>query len=296
MDTLPLTPNGPDIGRLAYGCWRFAATDVDTAHEKIVTALDAGMTLIDTADIYGADTDEGFGSAEALLGEVLEADSGLRGRMILATKGGIWLGAPYDSSRDYLTAAFDRSLERLKVDQVDLYQLHRPDLLTPMAELAETLDGFVASGKTRYIGVSNFRADQIRALAANMKTPIISVQNEFSVLCQDPIEDGVLSWCEENSALFMAWSPLGGGRLFSHGGTATDASVRETVGRLAKEKETDEASIALSFLSMCPGPVIPIIGTQNVDRIAALGREPLPALTRREWYDIVEAYRGGPMP
>lgn len=296
MQTLPLTPHGPRIGEIAYGCWRFAGTDLAAARTKIAAALDAGMTLIDTADIYGLDSPGGFGSAEALLGEVLAADRGLRERMVLATKGGIWPGAPYDSSRDYLTSALDRSLTRLGVDHVDLYQIHRPDLLTSMPELAETLDGFVASGKVRHIGVSNFRADQLRALSAHLKVPIVSVQNEFSALSQAPLEDGVLSWCEETGALFLAWSPLGGGRLFTETAEAPDRSVREVIDRLGEAAGVLSDKIALSFLRACPGPVIPIIGTQNIDRIEWLGRYRLPELSRREWYDIVEAYRGTPMP
>ena len=125
------------VGPLAYGCWRFSGTAPDEAQEKVEAALDAGMTLVDTADIYGFGSNgtnrslpDGFGDAEALLGVVLARAPHLRERMVLATKGGIRPPVPYDQSHEYLTAACEASLRRLGVDHVDLYQVHRPDVLT----------------------------------------------------------------------------------------------------------------------------------------------------------------------
>ncbi|MGB6229067.1 MAG: aldo/keto reductase, partial [Litorimonas sp.] len=184
----------PDFGKIGYGCMGLVGHGLDEADRLIRTALDAGMALIDTADIYGFGTDPGFGAAEAALGEVLAASPELRDRMTLATKGGIIPPRPYDSSRDYLMGALDASLARLRVDRVDLYQVHRPDLLVPMADLAATLDAMVESGKVGAVGVSNFTADQTRALAAHLRAPLVSLQPEFSVLAQGALDDGVLDY------------------------------------------------------------------------------------------------------
>ena len=128
--------------------------------DKIEQALANSMNLIDTADVYGLDWGgTAFGSAEALLGQVLAEAPGLRDRMVLASKGGIIPGVPYDSA--YLESACDASLQRLGVDQLDLYQVHRPDLLTHPEETANVLLRLIDSGKVQTVGVSNYSPSQI---------------------------------------------------------------------------------------------------------------------------------------
>ncbi|MEL6569889.1 MAG: aldo/keto reductase, partial [Pseudomonadota bacterium] len=107
MKQVKLGASGLSVGTIAYGCWRFAGDDASQADRKIRTALDHGMTLIDTADIYGYGEPAGFGGAEVRLGEVLAADPSLRARMVLATKGGVHLPTPYKASGDYLAKAVD---------------------------------------------------------------------------------------------------------------------------------------------------------------------------------------------
>jgi aryl-alcohol dehydrogenase-like predicted oxidoreductase len=125
----PLGKSGLSVSPMAWGMWRFAGNDVRAARERVEAALDAGMTLLDTADIYGPDNDEPFGASELLLGKVLAEAPGLRDRMVLASKGGIRMGVPYDSSPAYLVEAVDASLARLGVERIDLWQIHRPDML-----------------------------------------------------------------------------------------------------------------------------------------------------------------------
>ena len=110
-----------EVGPIAYGFWRFAGTSVKEARAKVELALELGMNLLDHADIYGVDGGGAFGDAEALFGKVMREAPQLRDQMVIATKGGIVLGRPYDSSKDYLFGALDRSLQRLNVDRVDLY-------------------------------------------------------------------------------------------------------------------------------------------------------------------------------
>ncbi|MEO0700254.1 MAG: aldo/keto reductase, partial [Pseudomonadota bacterium] len=213
MQKTRLGPAGPSIGRIAYGCWRLDGANTQAVQRNLEVALEAGLTLIDTADIYGFGTEAGFGSAESVLGQVLRDAPKLRDAMVLATKGGIIPPRPYDSSYDYLIAALDASLQRLGVDYVDLYQIHRPDLTAPMAETARALNEMVKQGKARHIGVSNFTPSQTRALQAHLDAPLASTQPEFSALEQSPITDGVLDWCSETGAACLAWSPLAGGAL-----------------------------------------------------------------------------------
>lgn len=291
MRQLTLGTSTLEVGALGYGCWRFAYSTLQDADTKIRAALDAGMTLIDTADIYGLDAPRGFGGAEDVLGDVLAASPSLRSQMVLATKGGIDAIRPYDSTYNYLMAAIDKSLTRLKTDYVDLYQIHRPDITTPMAETARALNDMVTSGKAKYVGVSNFTAAQTRALQAHLDTPIITTQPEFSALQQTPITDGTLDWCQEVTATALAWSPLAGGRLFSESGPVID-----TLGRLAETYESTRSNVALAFTMGHGADVIPIIGTQKTERIIESAKAAKVPLTARDFYDIIEAYRGQKMP
>ncbi|WP_026941942.1 aldo/keto reductase [Hellea balneolensis] len=280
-----------NVGAIGYGCWRFAESSLQEADRKIRTALDSGMTLIDTADIYGLGEARGFGGAEEVLGNVLQASPDLRGRMILATKGGIDAVRPYDTTYDYLMTAIDNSLARLKTSAVDLYQIHRPDITTHMAETARALNDIVLAGKARYIGVSNFTVSQTRALQAHLDTKIITTQPEFSALQQAPLIDGTLDWCQEMTATALAWSPLAGGRLFSENNPIT-----ETLDRLAEKHNATRTHIALAFTTHHGADVIPIIGTQKTERIIDSAKAGDIPLTARDFYDIVEAYRGEAMP
>ena len=285
------------IGAIAYGCWRFAGSTPAEAQEKIETALDAGMTLIDTADIYGYGEPCGFGGAEAVLGEVLAASPDLRDRMVLATKGGIIPPRPYDSGSDYLISAAEASLKRLRVEQIDLYQIHRPDLTAPVEETASALDTLIASGKVKHVGVSNFTVAQTRALQAHLSAPLVSTQPEFSAVHQDPVTDGTLDWCSETGAACLAWSPLGGGRLVTRDlRDERERRVHAILARIAERLGTDISNAALAFILKHQANVVPIIGTQTPARIRASAAAAGLDFTARDFYDIVEAWRGVPMP
>lgn len=268
------------------------------ADRKIRTAIDLGMTLIDTADIYGYGESAGFGGAETRLGQVFSAAPSLRSQIVLATKGGVDLPRPYNGSRDYLTSAVDASLSRMGVDHIDLYQVHRPDLLAAPVETARALEDMVTAGKVGFIGVSNYTPAQARALQAHLDVPVVSMQPELSVLQQSPIEDGVLDWCLETGAACLCWSPLGGGRLFQETQPADVrlARVLDTLDRLAGPYSADRAQLALAFIMRHPARTIPIIGTQRPERMQSLANASSITLDARHWYDIVEAYRGVPMP
>jgi predicted oxidoreductase len=294
-ESRPLGKSGIAVGPIAWGMWRFGNSSVEEGRALVEAALGAGVTLFDTADIYGFNGSSGFGDAEALLGRVFAQAPGLRGQMALATKGGITPPVPYDQSRDYLMQALEASLTRLGVEQVDLYQVHRPDILTHPEELAHTLEAMIASGKVRAVGVSNFTVSHTRALAAYLSVPLASIQPEFSPLALEPIEGGLLDLAMELDLAVLAWSPLGGGRI----GAPEDERSRRVAAaldRVAGAAGVSRAAAAYSWIMAHPARPIPIVGTQNVQRIAEIAEVYRVHWTRQDWYDVLVASRGERLP
>ncbi|MFN9499405.1 MAG: aldo/keto reductase family oxidoreductase [Erythrobacteraceae bacterium] len=304
MSELPLPPatrmlgtSGIAVSPIAWGMWRLIE-DGRTAAEaaKLVhAALDAGITFLDTADIYGFDGAGGFGDAEALLGQVLAAEPGLRGRMVLATKGGIMPPLPYDQSASYLRAAIDASLARLKLDSVDLWQIHRPDILAHPQEVARVLDDAVASGKIRSLGVSNFTQAQTAALNHFLGHKLVTTQPEISPLRIDCFENGELDQAMMLGLSPLAWSPLGGGRLAAPE-TSRDKAVAAALDVVAEAQGVSRTVASYSWLMAHPAGIIPIIGSQNAARIAEGAAALTVRWTRTDWYAVLVAARGERLP
>ncbi|MBI1402910.1 MAG: aldo/keto reductase [Porphyrobacter sp.] len=285
------------VSPIAWGMWRLAekGRTAGDAAKLVHAALDAGITLLDTADIYGFDGSGGFGDAEALLGEVLAAEPSLRGRMVLATKGGILPPLPYDQSPDYLRKAIEDSLRRLQVDSVDLWQIHRPDILAHPEEVARVLDDAVASGKVRALGVSNFTQAQIAALQHFLGQKLVSTQPEISPLRITCFENGELDQAMMMGLTPMAWSPLGGGRLAAPE-TARDKAVAAALDAVAGAQEVSRSVAAYSWLMAHPAGIIPIIGSQTPARIAEAADARKVRWTRKDWYAVLVAARGERLP
>jgi len=304
MSELPLPPatrqlgaSGIEVSPIAWGMWRLAEngrTAADAA-KLVHAALDAGITFLDTADIYGFDGAGGFGDAEALLGEVLAAEPALRNKMVLATKGGILPPLPYDQSADYLTKAIEDSLRRLQVDSVDLWQIHRPDILAHPQEVARVLDDAVASGKIRSLGVSNFTMAQTAALSHFLGTKLATTQPEISPLRIDCFENGELDQAMMLGMTPMAWSPLGGGRLAAPE-TARDKAVAAALDAVAEAQGVSRTVATYSWLMAHPAGIIPIIGSQTPARIAEGATALTVRWTRTDWYAVLVAARGVPLP
>ncbi|MGN7161243.1 aldo/keto reductase [Sphingomonas sp. SAFR-052] len=297
MTMLRIDPNPRPLGksdivtsRMAWGMWRFTGA-VAPARALVEAALETGITLFDTADIYGADTPAGFGSAEALFGEVLAEAPYLRERMVIATKGGIRPGIPYRSDRAYLTDAVEASLSRMGIERIDLYQIHRRDFLTHPQEVAKSLTAMVEAGKVRGIGVSNHSPAEVDALQAFLNLPILSTQPEFSPLHAAPLFDGTLDQAMAKDMAVLAWSPLGGGRL-RDGSYPAGALLAEQGARFG----VDAATAALSWAMVHPARIIPIIGSQNADRIHAAAGALRVEWTPTEWYAVLQAGMGAGLP
>ena len=291
----PLGKSGLSVSPIAWGMWRFAGVGVDYGRRLIEAALEAGITLFDTADIYGFRGSEGFGDAETLLGEILAGSPGLRDRMVLATKGGIQPGVPYDSSRAYLTTALDASLRRLGVDRVELYQIHRPDILAHPHDVARALEDMVASGKVAAVGVSNYTPAQTRALLAMIDLPLASHQPEFSPLHIEPIENGLFDLTMEHDVAVLAWSPLAGGRI-ADPQDERSRRVAEALDRIASRHGVSRAAATHSWIMAHPARAIPIAGTSQVERVAELADAYKVIWSRKDWYDVLVASRGERLP
>jgi predicted oxidoreductase len=304
MSLLPRPPAQRALGQsdlqvspVAWGMWRLAedGRGVKEAAALVHAALDAGITLLDTADIYGFDGANGFGDAEALLGEVIAADPSLRSRFVLATKGGIMPPLPYDQSPAYLSAAIDASLRRLQVEVIDLFQVHRPDILAHPAEVARVLDEAVAAGKIRQLGVSNFTQAQVAALNHFLTNKLVVTQPEISPLRITCFENGELDQAMMLGLTPLAWSPLGGGRLAAPE-TPREVAIAEALDVVAKDRGISRTVAAYSWLMAHPAGIIPIIGSQNPARITEGASALSVRWSREEWYAVLVAARGEKLP
>jgi aryl-alcohol dehydrogenase-like predicted oxidoreductase len=210
LPTRPLGSSGIKTSIVGLGCNNFGRrADLETTRAVVDTALEEGVTFLDTADIYSR------GQSEEYLGEVLQ---GRRDQVVLATKFGMDMGDGRGprGSRDYILHCIDASLTRLRTDTIDYYWYHQPDGVTPILETLQTLHELVQAGKVRAIGASNFDADQLEEAAAVAQehglTPFTAVQNEYSLLVRDAERD-VLPACERLGIGFVPFFPLASGLL-----------------------------------------------------------------------------------
>mgnify|MGYP001363768189 CR=1 FL=1 len=292
-----LGTSGIEVSTIAWGMWRLAEngrTAADAA-KLVHAALDAGMNFLDTADIYGFNGEGGFGDAEALLGKVLAVEPGLRGRMVLASKGGIMPPLPYDQSAGYLASAIDASLKRLRTETIDLYQIHRPDILAHPQEVARTLDDAVKAGKIRTLGVSNFTIHQVAALNQFLGNKLVATQPEISPLRITCFENGELDQAMMMGLIPLAWSPLGGGRL-ANLESERDKAVAAELDRVAGAQGVSRTVAAYSWLMAHPAGIIPIVGSQQPDRIAEAADAYKVRWSRQDWYAVLVSARGERLP
>ncbi|HOC57508.1 MAG TPA: aldo/keto reductase [Verrucomicrobiota bacterium] len=314
MQTIPLGVSLLMSSRLAYGCWRLAGTwepaEVTPAsraagRRAVIAAYEAGYTLFDNADIYCR------GEAERILGEVLREVSGMRDRVVVVSKGGIrpagdpQADAPgrYDFSASHLVHACEQSLRRLGLEMIDVYLLHRPDYLADPEEVAQAFSQLKAAGKVRCFGVSNFRPTLVTALQAVCPMPLVVHQMEISLARLDAFTDGTLDQCLIERITPMAWSPLAAGLIGDGASRLLPSQEAYRPQRFLPELETiarargvSRTAIALAWLLKHPARIQPIIGTTNPERIRAAARAADLELTREEWYRLLIAARGEPLP
>jgi predicted oxidoreductase len=304
MPLQTLGSDGPRVSRLSLGCMGLTGTwnpaEIGEQHIKravaaFETALEIGVTLFDHADIYGGT------SCESAFKQCLQAVPGSRERIIIATKCGIRTGF-YNLSYDYILQAIRASLDRMGIEYVDLYQLHRPDPFTHPSETARALNQLVREGRVRCVGVSNYYPEQVRALQRWLDVPLRSNQFEVSLSHLPPIydpEDGTIDQCELMGMTPLAYSPLGRG-LLTGARQVTDNPVLEgLLKELTAIGEAHNASptqMALAWLLAHPARIIPVFGSANPAHIREAAGAVSLSLTREEWYRLWVAGRGKRVP
>ena len=304
---IPATPNSPldvsterdlsslgTVGPISLGCWRLTGSD-DENIAIVSTAVDLGMNLIDNADVYGLNWGgTHFGACEEALGRVISTVSGLRDLIVLATKGGIIPGVPYDSSGEYLIAACEASMRRMQVDVIDLYQIHRPDMFTHPEEIARAFTSLRTRGLVREFGVSNYTVPQTLALNGFLDTGLASTQPQFSAVHLDPMRDGTLDLCMEAAIAPLAWSPLAGGRIAT--GEGIRPELLTVLDELATRENVTRSAIAIAFVLAHPSQPIAILGTTQPARLFELAKATSVQLSRTDVYRIVQASEGIALP
>lgn len=290
--------NPAGLSPIVAGCWRMAEWGFDVASRVrwIEDALALGVSAFDHADVYGDYR------AEAMFGEALAAAPGLRDRLRLVTKCGIKLVSAqrpahrvksYDTSHAHVVASVEASLRALRTDRIDLLLIHRPDALMDPAALARTFEALKAAGKVLHVGVSNHAPSQLallqrfHALAAH--------QVEFSPLQPAALDDGTLDQCLMLGLRPMAWSPLGGGRLFASDAAAA-VRLRDALASLGARHGVSPSTLAYAWILRHPSAPLPVTGSGRSDRL----REAVDALAlelpAEDWYAVLEAARGAPVP
>lgn len=282
--------NGPAVSPLGVGAMSFSdayGPTTDEASRAILNlALDTGVNLIDTADIYG------MGRSETAIGAFLRDRPDARDRMVICTKGGIVPGPPrrFDNAPDYLEAALDASLTRMGIDCVDLYYVHRRDFARPIEEVTETLARLIAKGKTRAIGFSEIAPASLHRAAAI--APIAAVQSEYSLATRAPDLGLVQATAELGSAL-VAFSPVGRSLLTDHpipqavaatlpftgpnprfqpAAYHTNRAITDGFRRLSADMGLPAAALAIAWLLRRGPHVLPIPGTRSVSHFRDLLR------------------------
>ena len=288
---IPLSKHGPDVSRIVQGLWRL--TQWNKSRREIIQLIDAcleqGITTFDHADIYGDYTCEDcFGAALA--------ESGVeRSAIQLVTKCGIKLVSArrphhkiksYDTSCAHIIASVENSLRCLHADYLDLLLIHRPDPLVDPREVNEAFVRLRQSGKVHAFGVSNFLPSQFELLASKLDVPLVTNQIEYSVMNLDAHADGSLDLCQKLEIRPMAWSPLGGGRLF-HEDSERVVRLRQTLARIGRDMGGASIDqVAVAWILRHPAKFVPVLGTGNMDRIKGAVKALEIELSAEQWFEI----------
>lgn len=284
---------------IALGIMRMVALTPTKAAEVLETALENEINFIDSADMYGD------GKSELVFGAAMKEAKISRDKFFIQSKGGIVTGDEkrYDFSKQHLLDSVDGILERMEIDYLDSYLLHRPDPLMEPEEIAEAFDILQASGKVRHFGVSNFNPEQFQLLQAHVDQKLLINQLQFSIMHTGMIDygmhtnmtdtrsfdhdGGVLEFSRRQGVTIQAWSP------FQYGffeGVFIDnekfPELNELLEKLAKKYATNKNAIATAWILRHPANMQVILGTMNPTRIKESAAGGDITLTKQEWYDV----------
>jgi predicted oxidoreductase len=301
ISRIKVSPEGPELSRITHGLWRLKDWGKSPAEipEMIHSCLQLGITTFDHADIYGDY------NCETLFGAALAESSVRREHIELVTKCGIKLVSKnrpdvsikhYDTSASHILDSVENSLKNLRTDYIDLLLIHRPDPLMNAREVGEAFSRLKESGKVLYFGVSNFLPSQFELLSAQTDVPLVTNQIEYSVLNTEAQDNGTLDMCQRLKISPMAWSPLGGGRLF-HEHTERIIRLRKAMQDIADELSADSIDqVALAWILTHPADFVVVVGTGNLDRIKRAVEAEKTKLSRQQWFTIWTASTGHEVP
>ncbi|KTA81093.1 aldo/keto reductase [Aeromonas salmonicida] len=297
VSRLALHAQGPTFSRLIMGYWRLMEWQLSPAAllDLMKYHLDLGVTTIDHADIYGGyQCEEAFGNA-------LRLEPSLRDRMEIVSKCGIALTAKpehalnhYNTGKAHIIASAEDSLRKLATDHLDLLLIHRPDPLMDADEVADAFISLKQAGKVKHLGVSNFSARQFELLQSRLPFPLVTNQLEISPLNQSTTLDGTLDLCQQLRIKPMAWSCLGGGRLFDGQEYAPLRAELEQIRHEVGAQNIEQ--LVYAWVMMLPSQPMPLIGSGKRERIAAAVAAESIALTRQQWFRIRKAALGYDVP
>lgn len=294
MDRVNLTPD-LSFSRIVYGMWRLGdVEDTSPAHvqAKMEACLEQGITTMDQADIYG-----GY-MAEEIMGAGLTQE--IKDQIEVVTKCDILIpagryadvgGKYYDTSRKHILASVDHSLRLMGIDKIDLLLVHRPDPLMDHRETGAALDEVIASGKVLNVGVSNFKLHDWTLLQSAMENKLVTNQIEMSLTAHQAFTNGDLAYLQERGIAPMAWSPLGGGALM------TDSTpLTAVMDEVANANSVDRAAVAVAWLLAHPAQIMPVMGTNNINRIKSFSDALKVQMDRPTWFKLYEAALGHEVP
>ncbi len=297
VQRITLAPQGPEFSRFVMGYWRLMDWNMSAQQlaSFIEEHLDLGITTVDHADIYG-----GY-QCEAAFGEALKLAPALRDRMEIVTKCGIATTARpenalghYITDRKHIIESAERSLVNLATDRIDLLLIHRPDPLMDADEVAQAFLELHQSGKVRHFGVSNFTPAQFALLQSRLPFTLATNQVEISPVHQPLLLDGTLDQLQQLRIRPMAWSCLGGGRLFNDDEFQPLRDELETVARELNAESIEQ--VVYAWILRLPSKPLPIIGSGKIERVrSALNAEAL-EMTRQQWFRIRKAALGYDVP
>lgn len=297
VSRVALHEQGPTFSRLIMGYWRLMEWQLSPAAllDLMKYHLDLGVTTLDHADIYG-----GYQCEEAF-GKALRLEPSLRARMEIVSKCGIALTAKpehtlnhYNTGKAHIIASAENSLRKLSTDYLDLLLIHRPDPLMDADEVADAFITLRQAGKIKHAGVSNFSARQFELLQSRLPFPLVTNQLEISPLNQSTTLDGTLDQCQQLRIKPMAWSCLGGGRLFNGQEYAPLRAELEQIRHEVGAQHIEQ--LVYAWVMMLPSQPLPLIGSGKRERIAAAVAAESIVLTRQQWFRIRKAALGYDVP
>ncbi|MDF2412527.1 MULTISPECIES: aldo/keto reductase family oxidoreductase [Aeromonas] len=297
VSRVALHEQGPIFSRLIMGYWRLMEWQLSPAAllDLMKYHLDLGVTTLDHADIYG-----GYQCEEAF-GKALRLEPSLRARMEIVSKCGIALTAKpehalnhYNTGKAHIIASAENSLRKLGTDYLDLLLIHRPDPLMDADEVADAFISLKQAGKVKHLGVSNFTPRQFELLQSRLPFPLVTNQLEISPLNQSTTLDGTLDQCQQLRIKPMAWSCLGGGRLFNGQEYAPLRAELEQIRHEVGAQHIEQ--LVYAWVMMLPSQPLPLIGSGKRERIAAAVAAESIVLNRQQWFRIRKAALGYDVP